>query len=146
MAQLRCDIMFSLQFNCFHSQLSNFGAWSDSYGKRQTYFAGANYGQKICQCGIKSPNQCFKLRNVEDINQCNCDQKDAVYRRDSGFITNMVNILNNNDYFYIEKWTFKVMYEAYFCAKQDRNEATCFYKTKSVHFECRMVLFYILII
>ena len=88
--------MFSLQFNCFHSQLSNFGAWSDSYGKRQTYFAGANYGQKICQCGIKSPNQCFKLRNVEDINQCNCDQKDAVYRRDSGFITNMVKLKLRN--------------------------------------------------
>ena len=39
-------------------------------------------------------------------------------------------------YFYIEKWTFKVMFVVYYRAKQ--------HDFKSVHFECRMVLFYML--
>ena len=30
----------------------------------------------------------------------------------------------NNSYFYIEKWTFKVMCEVYFQAKRDKKEAT----------------------
>ena len=31
---------------------------------------------------------------------------------------------SNNDYFYIEKWTFKVMCEVYYRAKRDKKEAT----------------------
>ena len=65
----------------------NVKAFHDDY----FLFIGAKYGEKICQCGALVPNQCFKLSNMENENHCNCDQKDAVYRQDSGFITNMVN-------------------------------------------------------
>ena len=64
----------------------NVKAFHDDY----FLFIGAKYGEKICQCGALVPNQCFKLSNMENENHCNCDQKDAVDRQDSGFITNMV--------------------------------------------------------
>ena len=70
-----------VKFNDF-----NVKAFHDDY----FLFIGAKYGEKICQCGALVPNQCFKLSNMENENHCNCDQKDAVDRQDSGFITNMV--------------------------------------------------------
>ena len=70
----------------FQRRNFNVKAFHDDY----FLFIGAKYGEKICQCGALVPNQCFKLSNMENENHCNCDQKDAVDRQDSGFITNMV--------------------------------------------------------
>ena len=70
------------------SKLTHFGEWSDRYNERQSYFSGSEYGQKLCECGIKDPNECFQLSNSQ--NMCNCDQKDPVERNDIGYITNMV--------------------------------------------------------
>ena len=70
------------------SKLTHFGEWSDRYNERQSYFSGSEYGQKLCECGIKDPNECFQLSNSQ--NMCNCDQKDPVERKDIGYITNMV--------------------------------------------------------
>ena len=70
------------------SKLTHFGVWSDRYNERQSYFSGSEYGQKLCECGIKDPNECFQLSNSQ--NMCNCDQKDPVERKDIGYITNMV--------------------------------------------------------
>ena len=70
----------------FKDRHFNVKAFHDDY----FLFIGAKYGEKICQCGALVPNQCFKLSNMENENHCNCDQKDAVDRQDSGFITNMV--------------------------------------------------------
>ena len=41
-------------------------------------------------------------------------------------IVNVIEIVTevNNDYFYIEKWTFKVMCEVYYQAKRIKKEAT----------------------
>ena len=41
------------------------------------------------------------------------------------FFGKVLNLDFRNDYFYIEKWTFKVMYEVYYRAKRDKKEATC---------------------
>ena len=70
------------------SKLTHFGEWSDRYNERQSYFSGSEYGKKLCDCGIKDPNECFQLSNSQ--NMCNCDQKDPVERNDIGYITNMV--------------------------------------------------------
>ena len=48
---------------------------------------------------------------------------------------------NSNSYFYIEKWTFKVMCEVIFERNEIRKKQHDF---KCVHFECRMVLFYMI--
>ena len=80
-----------IQFDCKLSPLINYGTWSDRYNTKQSYFAGANFGQKTCDCGSKMPNECFQL-NPTITNMCNCDQKDTENRNDIGYITNRVKI------------------------------------------------------
>lgn len=72
-----------LIFDCFLAKLENIACWRDRHGQEQHYFSGQNYGNHICECGLK--NNCYLL---ETMNVCNCDQKDPFWRQDAGFITN----------------------------------------------------------
>ena len=65
--------------------MTSIGEWSDRLGQRQTYFSGANYGKKLCDCATQDPSTCF---NIGIENNCNCDAKDPVDRVDAGYITN----------------------------------------------------------
>ena len=90
----RDEIKNPIQFDCFSAKLTDTGTWIDRNGENQTYFTGAKYGEKICQCGIPKfndsmENNCFHVGNT--VHYCQCDNKDAVNRQDAGFITNMVN-------------------------------------------------------
>ena len=78
------------QFNCFFSQLTSLGSWTDRHGVKSSYFSGES-GEHVCQCGQASPNECFQLPHLNE-NKCNCDARDPIQRMDSGLITNHVNI------------------------------------------------------
>ena len=85
-----------LQFNCFFSQLSSLGSWTDRHGTKLSYFSGDS-GDNICQCGQASPNECFQLPHLNE-NKCNCDARDPVQRSDHGLITNKAKIILSKNY------------------------------------------------
>ena len=81
--------------------MTGIGAWIDRSGERQTYFSGANYGQKLCACALEEPtdnsttksNNCFSHPFGPE-KKCNCDISDTNLRHDKGYITNMVSLLH----------------------------------------------------
>ena len=71
-------------FDCFLTPLMynnvSYGFWLDRYGIEQNFFAGEDYGNHTCQCGIEG--NCVD----EDV-ACNCDSKTPTWLKDSGLIT-----------------------------------------------------------
>ena len=72
-----------IRYECYGSMLlylSN-GWWVSRDSSQMLYWGGASFGSKKCACGMT--NSCANPSKV-----CNCDKNDAVWREDSGLLTN----------------------------------------------------------
>ena len=59
------------------------GWWVSRDGQAMTYWGGATPANSYkCGCGVTSPNSC-----ADTARGCNCDKNDAVWREDSGLLT-----------------------------------------------------------
>ena len=72
-----------IKYECYGSFIykGNIGSWWVSRDSRQMrYWGGASPGSVKCACGMT--NSC-----ADHIDVCNCDKNDAVWREDSGLLT-----------------------------------------------------------
>ena len=80
-----------IKYECFHSKLlklkykknnrtSPFGWWVSRNSTQMTYWGGAEPGSNNCACGM---NNTCKKKNA----RCNCDQNNAMWRKDYGYLT-----------------------------------------------------------
>ena len=70
-----------IKYECYHSELiASSGWWVSRHSTKMTYWGGALPGSNKCACGMT--NSCANFRK-----RCNCDMNDAVWREDSGFLT-----------------------------------------------------------
>ena len=70
-----------IKYECYHSLLiSGPGWWVSRHSTKMTYWGGASPGSNKCACGMT--NSC-----ADSSNKCNCDKNDAVWREDSGLLT-----------------------------------------------------------
>ena len=68
-----------IKYECYHSQLLA-GWWVSRDSSKMTYWGGASPGSNKCACGMT--NSC-----AVSSKRCNCDKNDAVWREDSGLLT-----------------------------------------------------------
>ena len=76
-----------IKYECHDSALlymgSPIGWWVSRDMEAMTYWGGATPATSYkCTCGVTSPNSC-----ADTARGCNCDKNDAVWREDSGFLT-----------------------------------------------------------
>ena len=70
-----------IKYECYHSELlTGSGWWVSRHSAKMTYWGGASPGSNKCACGMT--NSCVNSRS-----KCNCDNNDAVWRQDSGLLT-----------------------------------------------------------
>ena len=71
-----------IKYECYHSMMFNGGIawWVSRDSSKMTYWGGASPGSGKCACGMT--NSCADSRYG-----CNCDKNDAVWREDSGLLT-----------------------------------------------------------
>ena len=71
-----------IKYECYHSLIirNNNGWWESRKSTRMSYWGGAAPGSRKCACGMT--NSCVDSSQV-----CNCDKNDAVWREDSGLLT-----------------------------------------------------------
>ena len=70
-----------IKYECYHSQLiAGPGWWVSRHSTKMTYWGGASPGSNKCACGMT--NSCANSGR-----KCNCDENDAVWREDSGLLT-----------------------------------------------------------
>ena len=71
-----------IKYECHHSVMfmGRVAWWVSRDSAKMTYWGGASPGSGRCACGMK--NACADPRHV-----CNCDKNDAVWREDSGLLT-----------------------------------------------------------
>ena len=72
-----------IKYECYDSALwfpNPVGWWVSRDSSKMSYWGGASPGSKNCACGMT--NSCADPRKA-----CNCDQNDAVWREDSGLLT-----------------------------------------------------------
>ena len=76
-----------IKYECHDSALLYMGSpdgwWVSRDGEAMTYWGGATPADSYkCACGVTSPNSC-----ADTARGCNCDKNDAVWREDSGLLT-----------------------------------------------------------
>ena len=72
-----------IKYECYHSFLildNQHGWWVSRNSSKMTYWGGASPGSNKCACGMT--NSC-----ADSSKRCNCDKNDAVWREDSGLLT-----------------------------------------------------------
>ena len=71
-----------IKYECYHSLLLNNpnGWWVSRNSSEMTYWGGASPGSNKCACGMT-----YSCANSGS--KCNCDKNDAVWREDSGLLT-----------------------------------------------------------
>ena len=71
-----------IKYECYGSMLmySSFGWWVSRNSSKMLYWGGASPGSRKCACGMT--NSCTNPGQA-----CNCDKNDAVWREDSGLLT-----------------------------------------------------------
>ena len=71
-----------IKYECYHSLLLNNpnGRWVSRSSSKMTYWGGASPRSNKCACGMT--NSC-----ADSSKRCNCDKNDAVWREDSGLLT-----------------------------------------------------------
>ena len=80
-----------IKYECFHSKLLKvkngnnnrkgpFGWWVSRNSTQMTYWGGAEPGSNKCACGM---NNTCKIQTA----RCNCDQNNAKWREDCGYLT-----------------------------------------------------------
>ena len=71
-----------IKYECYHSRLLNNpdGWWVSRSSSKMTYWGGASPRSNNCACGMT--NSC-----ADSSKKCNCDKNDAVWREDSGLLT-----------------------------------------------------------
>jgi len=70
-----------IKYECYHSQLRVLSWWWASRDSSPMwYWGGASPGSRKCACGMT--NSC-----ADPSQACNCDKNDAVWREDSGLLT-----------------------------------------------------------
>ena len=72
-----------IKYECYGSYIyrGNIASWWESRDSRQMkYWGGASPGSRKCACGMT--NSC-----ADPSYWCNCDKNDAVWREDSGLLT-----------------------------------------------------------
>ena len=71
-----------IKYECYHSVLlqNPAGWWVSRNSSKMTYWGGASPGSNKCACGMT--NSC-----ADSSEKCNCDKNDAVWREDSGLLT-----------------------------------------------------------
>ena len=71
-----------IKYECYHSVLlqNPVGWWVSRNSSKMTYWGGASSGSNKCACGMT--NSC-----ADSSEKCNCDKNDAVWREDSGLLT-----------------------------------------------------------
>ena len=70
-----------IKYECYHSTLiSGPGWWVSRHSTKMTYWGGASPGSNKCACGMT--NSCANSGS-----NCNCVKNDAVWREDSGLLT-----------------------------------------------------------
>ena len=70
-----------VKYECRGSQRNGYGWWVSRDGNKMTYWGGGNSVPNMCACGLNG--SC-----AEPSTRCNCDKNDAVWREDSGLLTN----------------------------------------------------------
>ena len=72
-----------IKYECFHARLrkGGFSWWVSRDGENMTYWGGASTATDGCACALT--NSC-----ADQSRSCNCDKNDAVWREDSGLLTN----------------------------------------------------------
>ena len=71
-----------IKYECYGSLIlrESYGWWVSRESKKMTYWGGASPGSNKCACGMT--NSC-----ADSSQQCNCSMNDAVWREDSGLLT-----------------------------------------------------------
>ena len=71
-----------IKYECYGSVLLSgpYGWWVSRDSSEMTYWGGASPGSNKCACGMT--NSC-----ADSSKRCNCDKNDAVWREDSGLLT-----------------------------------------------------------
>ena len=71
-----------IKYECYGSLLlrASYGWWVSRESTKMTYWGGASPGSNKCACGMT--NSC-----ANSSQQCNCSMNDAVWREDSGLLT-----------------------------------------------------------
>jgi len=74
-----------IKYECYGSSMwwdgNMHGWWVSRNSSKMTYWGGASPGSSKCACGMT--NSC-----ADSSKACNCDKNDAVWREDSGLLTN----------------------------------------------------------
>ena len=75
-----------IKYECYHSRIMRYGPawWVSRDSSKMTYWGGASPGSGKCACGMT--NSCAGGYG------CNCDQNDAVWRDDSGLLTDKTHL------------------------------------------------------
>ncbi|KAL9975869.1 hypothetical protein ACROYT_G013083 [Oculina patagonica] len=76
-----------IKYECYNSLMFNSGRawWVSRDSIKMTYWGGASPGSGKCACGMT--NSCADSRYG-----CNCDKNDAVWREDSGLLTDKTHL------------------------------------------------------
>ena len=77
-----------IKYECYHSVVLRYGAyawWVSRDSSKMTYWGGASPGSGKCACGMT--NSCADSKYA-----CNCDKNDAVWREDSGLLTDKTHL------------------------------------------------------
>nr|XP_039262069.1 uncharacterized protein LOC120338192 [Styela clava] len=72
-----------LSYECLGSMMfsyNDYAWWVSRDGEEQHYWAGADPGSKMCECGKKGTCE-------GKATTCNCDNNDLVWRQDDGYLT-----------------------------------------------------------
>ena len=72
-----------IKYECFHAMLfrNGLGWWVSRDGIKMTYWGGGNSVPNMCACGLNGSCAVSSFG-------CNCDKNDAIWREDSGLLTN----------------------------------------------------------
>ena len=78
-----------IKYECYHSLIASGGTyyswWVSRDSSKMTYWGGASPGSGECACGMT--NSC-----ADPSYGCNCDKNDAVWREDSGLLTDKTHL------------------------------------------------------